>query len=353
MYSSRLAENLVPYVAGEQIQNADIIKLNTNENPYPPSPAVEAALKNIDYMRLRLYNDPNNTALRAKIAAYEGVNIENVFVGNGSDEVLAMAFPAFATTGASFADVTYSFYEVYCNFYGLKAHLIPVKEDLRIDIKPYYHAKGELVVVCNPNAPTGQLISQTEIEHIIRTNKDKVVLVDEAYAPFSMASSVPLTKQNTNLLIVKTFSKAFSLAGIRCGYAIGDKELIDTLNKIKNSFNSYTVNAMTEQVAMAALEDAEYTRIAVESVISTRALTTKLLKSVGFNVLPSDANFVFAKHEKMSAKYIYESLKERGILVRYFNKPKIDSYLRITIGTPEQMYSLFRALTEIIEESRF
>lgn len=353
MYSSKLAENLVPYVAGEQIQNADIIKLNTNENPYPPSPAVEATLKNFDYKRLRLYNDPNNTALKAKIAAHEGVEIENVFVGNGSDEVLAMAFPAFASTGASFADVTYSFYEVYCNFYGLKAHLIPVKEDLRIDIRQYYHAKGELLVVCNPNAPTGQLISQSEIDHIVRSNKNKVVLVDEAYAPFSRYSSVPMTKQNANLLVVKTFSKAFSLAGIRCGYAIGDKELIATLDKIKNSFNSYTVNAMTEQVAVAALEDFDYTRIAVESVVSTRSLTVKLLKSVGFIVMPSEANFVFARHEKMSAKYIYESLKEMGILVRYFNKPRIDSYLRITIGTPEQMYALYKALTEIIEESRF
>lgn len=353
MYSSKLAENLVPYVAGEQIQNADIIKLNTNENPYPPSPAVDATLKNFDYNQLRLYNDPNNTALKAKIAAHEGVEIENVFVGNGSDEVLAMAFPAFATTGASFADVTYSFYEVYCNFYGLKAHLIPVKEDLRIDVKSYYHAKGELLVICNPNAPTGQLISQMEIEHIVRTNKNKVVLVDEAYAPFSKFSSVSMTKQNANLLVVKTFSKAFSLAGIRCGYAIGDKELIATLDKIKNSFNSYTVNAMTEQVAIAALEDYGYTRIAVESVVSTRALTVRLLKSIGFIVMPSEANFVFARHEKISAKYIYESLKEMGVLVRYFNKPRIDNYLRITIGTPEQMYALYKALTEIIEESRF
>lgn len=353
MYSSKLAENLVPYVAGEQIQNADIIKLNTNENPYPPSPAVEATLKNFDYKRLRLYNDPNNTALKAKIAAHEGVEIENVFVGNGSDEVLAMAFPAFASSGASFADVTYSFYQVYCNFYGLKAHLIPVKEDLRIDTKQYYHAKGELLVVCNPNAPTGQLISQSEIDHIVRSNKNKVVLVDEAYAPFSRYSSVPMTKQNANLLVVKTFSKAFSLAGIRCGYAIGDKELIATLDKIKNSFNSYTVNAMTELVAIAALDDFGYTRIALESVVSTRALTVKLLKSVGFIVMPSEANFVFARHEKMKAKYIYESLKEMGILVRYFNKPRIDNYLRITIGTPEQMYALYKALTEIIEESRF
>lgn len=353
MYSSKLADNLVPYVAGEQIQNADIIKLNTNENPYPPSPAVDATLKNIDYKKLRLYNDPNNTALKAKIADYEGVEIENVFVGNGSDEVLAMAFPAFATTGVTFADVTYSFYEVYCNFYGLRAHLIPVKEDLGIDIKPYYHTKGEMVVVCNPNAPTGQLISQTEIEHIARSNKNKVVLVDEAYAPFSLSSSVSLTKRYANLLVVKTFSKAFSLAGIRCGYAIGDKDLIATLDKIKNSFNSYTVNAMTEQVAIAALDDAEYTRIAVESVISTRSLTVRLLNSIGFTVMPSEANFVFAKHEKMSAKYIYESLKEMGILVRYFNKPKIDNYLRITIGTPEQMYALYKALTDIIEESRF
>lgn len=353
MYSSKLAENLVPYVAGEQIQNADIIKLNTNENPYPPSPAVENALKTFDYKKLRLYNDPNNTALKAKIAAYEGVEAENVFVGNGSDEVLAMAFPAFATTGVSFADVTYSFYEVYCSFYGLKAHLIPVKEDLAIDVKAYYRTKGEMVVICNPNAPTGQLISQTEIEHIARTNKTKVVLVDEAYAPFSLSSSVSLTRRHANLLVVKTFSKAFSLAGIRCGYAIGDKELIATLDKIKNSFNSYTVNAMTENVAIAALDDAEYTRIAVESVISTRSLTVRLLKSIGFNVLPSEANFVFAKHEKMSAKYIYESLKEIGILVRYFNKPKIDNYLRITIGTPEQMYALYKALTDIIEESRF
>lgn len=351
-YASKKAANTTPYVPGEQLATEGLIKLNTNENPFPPSPSVRAVLDNIDIAALRLYNDPNNTELKKRLAAYEGVEAENIFVGNGSDEVLSMCFPAFCDTSVAFSEVTYSFYEVYARYNGLKINYIKTNERLKADPKSLMRAKGDMLIICNPNAPTGQIIMPDDIAAIIEANENKVVLIDEAYADFCGISSVEMTKKYDNLLVVKTFSKAYSLAGIRCGYAVGNKELIDTLMNVRDSINSYTVNAITEQIAMAAIEDSEYMRMTVKAILSSKQIFTKAMQVIGFDILPSSTNFIFCSHPDICAKELYSQLKENNILVRHFDKPGIDNYLRITIGRSEQMAQVFRVIDMIIDKVR-
>lgn len=347
-YSSVLCNGISPYVCGEQPRDKKYIKLNTNENPYPPSPSVKDVLVSFDEGRLKLYSDPNNVILRNAIASNYSLNMENVFVGNGSDEVLAMCFPAFCENFATFADITYSFYPVYCNLFGKTADIIPLEEDFSLDITKYFNRKSDMIIITNPNAPTGIAISNFQVEQVLKHNRDKIVIIDEAYSAFMGYSSVNLIKNYDNLLVVKTFSKAYSLAGARCGYALGNKSLIEDLNKIKNSFNSYTVNTFTEAVATVAIKDVEYLQKTTEVIIKTREFCIQALKKMNFEVLPSAANFVFAKHKTVKGETLYLKLKEAGILIRYFNKPKINDYLRITIGSDEEIKSLLFALGVII-----
>lgn len=350
-YASKICDGITPYIAGEQPRDKKYIKLNTNENPYPPSPNVERSLKEYNCSSLKLYSDPENTKLKESIARRYGISVSNIFVGNGSDEVLAMCFPAFCDNKCSFADVTYSFYPVYCRLFGVESDIIPLDTEFRLIKEDYYERNSDMIIITNPNAPTGIGISRIDIECILKQNKDKVIIVDEAYSAFMQGeSSVPLTEKYPNLLVVKTFSKAYSLAGARCGYAIGNYELIRDLNKIKNSFNSYTVNSLTELIASEAISDKEYFEATTQAIINTRRNAVLILNRLGFDVLPSQANFVFATHRSIKAKKLYLKLKEAGILVRYFDKPRIDNYLRITIGTDEEMTMLYQSLQKIMKD---
>lgn len=352
MYLSKLAERITPYEAGEQPQNKKYIKLNTNENPYPPANGVKDVLEKFDIDGLKLYSDPDNIRLKEAIAKVYGVEKGNVFVGNGSDEVLAMCFPAFFNrdgNGVAFADITYSFYPVYADLYEIKKNIIPLNEDFSLDTEAFRNTDAEGVVIANPNAPTGIVLDKEEIESIIIANGNKVVIVDEAYADFSNESVVDLVGKYDNLIVVRTFSKSYSLAGIRCGYAIADRKLIDGLDRIKNSFNSYTVNSMSEAVAREAVLDTEYHKKCVEKVIDTRERITDELKRLGMTVLSSGANFIFAKHKEASGETLYSTLKERGILVRYFNKARISDFVRITIGSDGEMDRLIEELKVILK----
>lgn len=349
-YLSKLCQELNPYVAGEQPQDRKYIKLNTNENPYPPCDGVKGILNNYNADKLKKYPDPNNISLRSAIADKYNQGVENIFVGNGSDEVLAMCFPTFADKSVAFADITYSFYPVYCEMFNKKSKLIPLREDFSYDIDKYKNIAADMVIITNPNAPTTLAIGRLSLIEIIESNRDKVVLVDEAYSAFMGWSAVDLTSIYDNLLVVKTFSKAYSLAGARCGYAIGNAELINGLNAVKNSFNSYTVNSITELLAREAILDDEYYNYTVNKIIHTREKTYRQMIELGFEMPVSSANFLFAKHEYISAKVLYNKLKCNGVLVRYFDKPRIDNYLRITIGSDEEMDDFISILKGIINE---
>lgn len=350
MLKSKLAASLVPYVPGEQPRR-DVVKLNTNENPYPPSPRAIAALRAYDCGRLRLYPDPTAELLRAAIAETEGVRTENVFVGNGSDEVLSLAFAAFFDAAAApvlFPDITYSFYTVFCSLYGINYRQVPLRADLTIDPADYVGREAAGVVIANPNAPTAISLAEDAMRALITARPDRVFIADEAYVDFSAHPSlVPLTALYDNLLIVKTFSKSRSLAGGRCGYAIGDKALIDTLRAVKDCFNSYTVNSLTAVVAREAVLDKEYFDACVAKIKQTRARLTDGLRALGFTVTDSDANFVFAKSAAMSGKALQDALRARDIIVRRFDAPRIADYLRITVGTEEQTDALLAALREL------
>lgn len=348
IYESKFAQGIQPYTAGEQIKKNDIIKLNTNENPFPPSSNVSKVLEKFDAQSLRLYNDPNNTELKYEIAGLEAVEINNVFLANGSDEALAFCFPAFCNKSVAFSDVTYSFYEVWAKYNNLKINLLATNDNFQIDIKTLARARGDMLIICNPNAPTGQMLSIESIEKIVAAQSDKLVLIDEAYSDFCGFSAVSLTKKYSNLLVVKTLSKSFSLAGIRCGYAIGNSELIDVLVKIRNSFNSYTVNTITEEVAKVAIRDVDYMRMTAQAINSSRFIFVAAISRIGFKALPSAANFIFCTHETIPAVWLYEQLKERNILVRHFDKERIDNYLRITIGKAEEMAKVFSTLENLV-----
>ncbi|MCM1273334.1 MAG: histidinol-phosphate transaminase [Clostridium sp.] len=327
---------VVPYIPGEQPKEEDVIKLNTNENPYGPSPRVRS--KQLDFDKLKLYPDPCASQLVEAIAKYHGLKAENVFVGVGSDDVLAMSFLTFFNSEQEilFPDVTYSFYDVWADMLKIPYRAVAVDESFRISAEDYKCPNGGIIFP-NPNAPTGIFEPVSFVEDIVSANKDVIVIVDEAYVDFGGVSAVSLIDKYDNLLIVRTFSKSRSMAGIRIGYAMGNKKLIQYLNDVKYSFNSYTMNMPSIELGVMSMEDEEYFRESIARVVATRERFIKEIGKLGFTCLPSMANFVFATHEKLKAQYIFEEAKKKKIYVRHFNKPRIDNYLRITIGTDEQM----------------
>lgn len=345
--TSRL-ERLNPYKPGEQIRGKKTIKLNTNESPYPPSPMVLDAV-NGELGSLNLYPDITGGSLLQELAAWFGVERENVFAGNGSDEILAFLFQGFCQNGAAFADLSYGFYPVYADLYNISAKVIPVKDDLSIDITDYFGLK-ETVLIANPNAPTGIALPASEVERLLKANRETLVVVDEAYVDFGAESCVPLLESYDNLLVVGTFSKSRSLAGARLGYAVSSKELITDLEMIKYSFNPYNINQMTMAAGTAALQDKSYFSTCCDKIINTRARCANRLSELGFTCTNSSANFIFARHSNRKAQDIYVALKERDILVRWFDKPRIDGYLRISVGSDTDMDTLVDALRDILNK---
>lgn len=341
---------LEEYIPGEQPRGFDYVKLNTNESPFPPSPLVISRINDAEVSNLKLYPDPECKELREKLADYYGFERENIVLGNGSDEILSMAFMAFcdSSTGCVFPNISYGFYKVYADLYGVDYTEIPLKEDFSINAADYF-ATGRNVVIANPNAPTGMSLSSEKIEEIIKTNPDRVVLIDEAYVDFGGKSVVELVHKYDNLLVVRTFSKSRSLAGARLGFGIASKEIIADLEKIRFSNNPYNINRLTLTAGIASVEDDTYFKGNIQKIINTRSRTAENLKKRGFTVLDSDANFVFAKHGCMGGRELYMELKARGVLVRHFDKPLIGDYLRITIGTDDQMEKLIGALDDILK----
>ena len=338
------------YSPGEQPRDMQYIKLNTNESPYPPAPSVVAAMNAEQVELLRLYSDPTAKNLKEKLAGLYGVEPENVFVSNGSDEVLNFAFMAFGGRGAAFPDISYGFYEVYAELYGIDAEKIPLEEDFSIDYRKYC-SKNKMIVIANPNAPTGMTIPVWQIEEILKTNPDSLVLIDEAYVDFGGESCLPLIAKYDNLLVTRTFSKSRCLAGGRLGYAFANPAIIADLEKIKYSTNPYNINRLTLLLGEATVDAEGYYQEKCAQIQKTRAWTVEQLKDLGFTVLPSRANFIFARTEKMDGGVLYQTLKARGILVRHFTNPRICQFNRITIGTPQQMAALIDTVKEVLYEN--
>ncbi|MDM8239416.1 histidinol-phosphate transaminase [Pseudoflavonifractor phocaeensis] len=347
-FSSQL-KNLAPYTPGEQPQDQQYVKLNTNESPYPPSAGVIAALNDKEAADLRLYSDPECKELKKALAGYYGVEPENIYVGNGSDEALNFAFLSYATDGrgVAFADITYGFYPVFADLYHIPVQIVPLKSDFSIAPKDYY-GLNKTIVIANPNAPTGLALSRDEMEGIIKANPDSVVVVDEAYVDFGAESCVELTKIYPNLLVVQTYSKSRSMAGARLGYAIGNAELIRDLETVKFSTNPYNVNRLTLRAGVQAIAEQDYYTENCKKIMATRAYTKEKLEALGFTVLDSRSNFLFAMKPGTDGGAIYRGLKERGVLVRHFDKDPIRDYNRITIGTPEQMDIFLKKLEELL-----
>lgn len=345
------AAGLAPYTPGEQPRNQQYIKLNTNESPFPPSERVLRAVLEEQAKSLNLYPDPSCQRLHTVLASRYGVQPENIISGNGSDEVLAFAFRAFCGKGkpVAYADITYGFYQAQAALFGLEAHIIPLRENLTLDIQDYLDFPG-MIVIANPNAPTGISLPREEIEKLLKANLQRVVLVDEAYVDFGGESCVPLIHKYENLLVVQTMSKSRQLAGARLGYALGSASLIEAMNRVKYSFNPYNVNRMTMAAGIAAAEDEEYLKKCCHTIIENRSWTSLELEKLGFSVLPSRTNFVFAKSDKISGGELYQKLKEREILVRWFDTERIRDYIRITIGTKEQMETLLGEISGIIQK---
>lgn len=341
--------NLEAYVPGEQPRDMVYVKLNTNESPYPPAPAVVAALDEKEVEQLRLYSDPTAKGLKEKLAGLYGVQSENIFLSNGSDDILNFAFMAFGADGAIFPDITYGFYPVFAELHGISYEEKPLMEDFSVN-KEDYIGKNQLIVIANPNAPTGISLPLTAIEEIVRCNPDHVVVIDEAYIDFGGESCYKLCKAYDNLLVVRTFSKSRCLAGGRLGYAIGAKGLIEDLEKIKYSTNPYNINRLTMRLGEATVEAEDYYQEKCRAIIAVRRQTAEQLQEMGFTVLPSDANFIFAKSDRIGGEALYNELKKRGILVRHFTKARIKDFNRITIGTAEQMDVFCRTVSEILEE---
>lgn len=341
--------DIEPYVPGEQSKDRDIVKINANENPYPPSPKAVEALKNFDTDRLRFYPQANATALKQAIAEYYKVKTENVFVGNGSDDVLALAFQAFfnGDKPIAYPDITYSFYPVWCRLLGIEYVNYPLDEDFRINVEDYKAENGG-VVIPNPNAPTSIGEGREFVEKLMEYNRDSVVIIDEAYCDFGGVSSVPLISKYENLLVTGTFSKSRSLAGMRIGFAIGSKTLIDTIEAVKNSYNSYTVDALSIAMGIEAMKDVEYFNETISKIIATRTRVTEELRLLGFEVLDSQTNFIMATHKDYDMKEMFEYLKENKIFIRYFNQPRINKYVRITIGTDEEMDKFLNGVKNFI-----
>ena len=341
---------VTPYTPGEQPQDQQYIKLNTNESPYLPSPAVIAAVSEHEVEKLRLYSDPACADLLKAAAAHFGLQPEQIMPGNGSDENLFFALRAFcdADHPLAYADITYGCYGVWCGLMHIPSHIIPLKEDFTLDPKDYY-GLNQTIVLANPNAPTGIALPRAEIEGILKANPNNVVIVDEAYVDFGGESCVPLIDQYENLLVVQTFSKSRQLAGARLGLAMGNAKLIADLNRVKFSLNPYNINRLTLKAGQAALEDTAYFEKTRAAIMDTRAWTMQQLTDRGFTVLDSRANFVFASTKRINGGALYKELKKNGILVRHFDAPRIENWLRITIGTPEQMQALMDAVDKILE----
>ncbi len=351
-YWSNFVASLDPYTPGEQPAVNNLTKLNTNENPYGPSPKVLQAMEAAVNGDLRLYPPPNADQLKQTIADYYQLNKDQVFVGNGSDEVLAHVFNALfrQTQGILFPDISYSFYPVYCGLYAIQYTKVPLAEDFSLDLDNYCRPNGGIIFP-NPNAPTGRLLALSAIEKLLQSNTDSVVVVDEAYIDFadSGASAVALVNQYANLLVVQTMSKSRSLAGLRIGYAMGSAELIEGLERVKNSFNSYPLGHVQIAAGIAAFEDIEYFEATRQMVINSRVQLTRQLESLGFEILPSAANFVFVRHPNFDAEALAQSLREQNIIVRHFNKPRISEFLRITVGNEVQNQLLLKCLSAIID----
>lgn len=339
---------VVPYVPGEQPQRP-VIKLNTNENPYPPAPAVQKVSSTLNTDCLKLYPDPECMSLRKELAEYYGFGTDNIFVGVGSDDVLSVAFLTFFNSDKNilFPDITYSFYSVWADVYNIKYEKVPVDENFKIRKEDYYKENGG-IVFANPNAPTAICESLEFVEDIIKNNQDSIVIVDEAYIDFGGESALALVNKYDNLLVVQTFSKSRSMAGMRIGFAIGNPELIKAMSDVKYSINSYTMNQNSLKVGVEAVRDKEYFENCVNKIITTRENAKKELKALGFEMTDSKTNFLFVTHPKYNAKDIFEYLKTKDIYVRYFSSARIDNYLRITVGTDEEMNALIKELKEYI-----
>nr|WP_314878029.1 histidinol-phosphate transaminase [uncultured Pseudomonas sp.] len=342
---SPFVKDLVPYVPGEQPKLTRLIKLNTNENPYGPSPKALEAMRGELNDNLRLYPDPNSDRLKQAVAEYYGVSTGQVFVGNGSDEVLAHIFHGLFQHGAPllFPDVSYSFYPVYCGLYGIAFEQIALDEQFQIRVEDYAKPNGGIIFP-NPNAPTGCLLALEAIEQLLQANRDSVVVVDEAYIDFGGETAISLVDRYDNLLVTQTLSKSRSLAGLRVGLAVGHPDLIDALERIKNSFNSYPLDRMAIVGAAVAFEDREYFDETCRQVIESREALVAQLQSKGFEVLPSAANFIFARHPQQDAAELAARLREQGVIVRHFKQARIAQFLRITIGTPQMNQALVDAL---------
>lgn len=337
-----------PYTPGEQPRDQRYIKLNTNESPFPPSPKVLEAVSRTEVEKLYLYSDPTCAALNTAIAKRYGLGVENVISGNGSDEILAFAFRAFCGegTGVAFADITYGFYEAQAALFGVEALRLPLDGDFSLRVEDYMDFPGT-VVIANPNAPTGMAVPVSHIRRLLESNPNRVVVVDEAYVDFGAESCVPLVREYGNLLVTQTMSKSRSLAGGRIGFALGNSELIEDLNRVKYSLNPYSVNRLSLLAGAAAIEDEEYFQASCQTVRENRVWTTGALEERGFTVLPSSANFVFARSARISGGELYRRLKENGILVRWFDKDRIRDFVRITIGSKEQMEALVESIRRL------
>jgi histidinol-phosphate aminotransferase len=350
MFSERL-KKLVPYTPGEQPQDKKYLKLNTNENPYPPSPKIREVLEGLDIERLRLYPDPMSTKLREKLALRWGLNRDQVFVSNGSDEALSFCFYAFFGSEMGklrFPDVTYSFFPVYCSFYNIQYETIPLNDDFTIDLSKFIEEAGCGLIFPNPNAPTGTHVPLDQVSHFLENYpRDRVVVIDEAYIDFGGESAAGLIHRFPNLAVVRTFSKSMSLAGLRLGFVLADKALVSALFTVKDSFNSYPTGALAQLIGEIALSDEGYYRTITQKIISTREDFTRKLLELGWNTLPSKSNFVLAEKKGIPGKKIYLALKERGILVRHFDVHRIKDFVRITIGKREDMERLLEVIREL------
>lgn len=348
---SKRTHELDPYTPGEQPQDQQYIKLNTNENPYPPSPLAIDAMREASSESMRLYPDPNAKVLKQAIADYYGVELNQVFVGNSSDEVLAHAFVALLKHQKPlvFPDISYSFYPAYCKLYAIESRKIPLADDFTIKVEDYTDPDQQgAIIFPNPNAPSGIALSLNEIEIILKANQDSPVVIDEAYVDFGTETAIALINTYPNLLVTQTFSKARSLAGLRVGFAVGNADLIEALERVKNSFNSYPLDRAAIVGGAAAMQDKAHFEKNCAKIMATRERVSESLEEMGFSVLPSKANFVFVKPMQHDAEKIYLTLKEKGVLVRYFKKPRIDGYLRISIGTDTEMDIFLQKLTSIL-----
>lgn len=349
-FLSNLYSDLEPYTPGEQPKDKAYIKLNTNESPFPPSPKVKAAISGEVIDDLNLYPDPEVGLLRDALAENFGISRENIFVGNGSDDVIAFSIVAFCGRGGNLAcpDITYGFYPVYAELFGVNLTEVPLKEDFSVNIHDYKNFTCP-VIIANPNAPTGLMLSLDEVEELLNQNPNRLVIMDEAYMDFGKASAVELTKTHKNLMVIQTFSKSRSLAGLRVGFAVANEEIVRDLETMRFSFNPYNINSLTINAATAAIRDKEYYNGCINKIIENREETKIALKNMGFRVLDSKSNFIFASHTEYSAKSLYEELKNRGILVRYFSKERIKDFIRITVGSKEQMQSVINEISNILK----